>query len=101
MHCIDEKNGNFQWYRSGIAGEMRSDLQSKYKYTASVHVIEGISRRVATKLIIFSGKLNTADFKLLAEKFIIPFVNEKYSEYHRLHFDNAAFHTKSAEWLNK
>ena len=94
------KTGRLQWYRSGIAGETRSGLQSKYKHTASVHVIGGISRRGATKLIIFSGKLNTAGFKLLAGKFIIPFVNENYSEYHRLHLDNAAFHTKSAEWLN-
>jgi len=76
------KNGRFQWHRSGIAGETRSGLKSKYKHEASIHVLGGISKQ--HKLMIFSGKLNTAGFKELARKFIIPFVNDRYAEYHRI-----------------
>jgi len=122
MYCNDGKKRQFtmasKWYRYknikrkekfnfilliyklGIAGETRSGLKPRYKHPASVHVIGGISRRGATKLMIFSRRLNTAGFKSLAEKCIIPFVNLKYSEYHGLHLDNAPFHIKSAEWLN-
>ncbi len=50
--------------------------------------------------MIFSGKFNTFDgFKELARQLIIPFVNDRYAEYHRLHLDNASFHTKAAPWF--
>ena len=96
-----DKNGRFQWYRSGLAGETRSGLKSKYKHAASVHILGGISRSGRTKLMIFSGKLNTQGFQELATEFIIPFVHEVYPEYHRLHLDNASFHTKSSDWFNQ
>jgi hypothetical protein len=84
---IDEcKNGQFQWNRSGIASETRSGLKPKYKHEASIHVLGGIFRK--HKLMMFSGKLNTAGFKELAREFIIPFFNDRYPEYHRLHLDN-------------
>jgi transposase len=93
------KKGRFQWHRSGIAGEIRSRLKPKYKHEASIHILSGISRKGPTKLMIFSCKLNTAGFKELAREFIIPFVNDRYAEYHRLHLDNASFHTKAAPWF--
>ena len=91
------KNGRFQWHRSGIAGETRSGLKPKYKHEASIHVLGGIFRQ--HKLMMISGKLNTAGFKELAREFIIPFFNDRYAEYHRLHLDNASFHTKAAPWF--
>ena len=96
-----DKNARCQWYRSGLAGETKSGLKSKYKHNASIHVIGGISRLGRTKLMIYSGKTNTPGFQELAAEFIIPFVNEAYPDYHRLHFDNASFHTKSLSWFNQ
>jgi len=54
---------------SGIADETRSGLKPKYKHEASIHVLGGIFRK--HKLMMFSGKLNTAGFKELAREFII------------------------------
>lgn len=93
-----DKNGRFQWYKKR-KNQTKSGLVAKYKHTASIHVIGGISRRGRTKLIIFSGNTNTAGFKEVASQFISPFVAEKYSTYHRLHLDNASFHTNSSQWL--
>ena len=93
-----DKNGRFQWYKKR-KNQTKSGLVAKYKHTASIHILGGISRLGKTKLMIFSGKVNTAGFKQLADQFIIPFVNDKYSTYHRLHLDNASFHTKSAQWF--
>ena len=63
----------------------------------------GISRRGATKLMIFCGYQNAAGFQDLGDDFIIPFVNEVYPDYQRLHYDNASFHgfSSSESWLQE
>ena len=96
-----DKNGKFHWFRRGLTGETRSGLQAKYKHTASVHVLGGISRRGATQLMIFTSHFNARGFQYLGNSFIVPFVNQVFPEYHRLHLDNASFHccATSVEWL--
>jgi hypothetical protein len=54
------KNGWFQLYRSVLADKTKSGRKAKYKHETSVHILGGISRRGRTKLMIFTGKLNTA-----------------------------------------
>jgi hypothetical protein len=49
-----DKNGKTQWYRK-FPGETRLGFKGQYKHTQSVHIIGGISRRGATKLMIFTG----------------------------------------------
>ena len=94
------KNGRTQWFRK-FSDETRSGLQSKYKHTASVHIIGGISRRGATKLIVFTGKNDSDAFQDLAGDFLIPFIIETYPDHHRIQMDNAKFHTsiETVDWL--
>lgn len=98
-----DKNGKFQWYKKGLKGETRSGLQAKYKHAASVNILGGISRRGATKLMIFTGHLNAPGFRYLEDLFIVPFVTEVYPDYHRLHLDNASYHVTdtTVEWLER
>ena len=49
-----DKNGKTQWHRK-FPGETRLGFKGQYKHTQSVHIIGGISRREATKLMIFTG----------------------------------------------
>ena len=60
-----------------------------YKRVVTVHII---SRRGATKLIIYTGRTNSARFQELGDQFLVPFCNQIYPEYHRIHMDSASFH---------
>ena len=90
-NCAD-KNGHTRWYRK-IEGETRRGLVGRNAHEVSCHVIGGISRRGATELIIFSGRLDANDFTFLLNSFLRPFVENNYPDYHILHMDNAPSHT--------
>ena len=62
-----DKIGKFQWYWRCLSDETRSGLKPIYKYVASIHFVGGISRRGATKLMIFSGYQNV-DSRQFASK---------------------------------
>lgn len=53
----------------------------------------GISKRGKTRLIAFRGTMRENDFQELCEAFLIPFIDENYPHYHRLHMDNAPSHS--------
>ena len=83
------------WYKV-IAGETRLGLIGKYKHVASVHVLGGISRKGATQLVIFEGRLDSKKFQRLSRQFLIPFIQLNYPNHHRLHMDNAPAHTSTS-----
>jgi hypothetical protein len=58
-----------------------------------VHVFGGISRKGATKLIIFDG---TYGFTRLIKKSVVPFINEKLPFSHHLYMDNSPIHNSRA-----
>ena len=95
-----DKNGKTQWFRS-FPGETKSGVVGKYKHPATINIIGGISRSGPTKLMVYKGETNSTGFQELADEFLIPFIKEKYPKYHRLHMDNAPFHTSadSLKWL--
>ena len=77
------------WYRE------RPDqikLVGKYQHEATVHVLGAISRRGASKLMIFTGKLDAIGFQLLCDEFLVPFIRETYPLVHRVYMDNARSH---------
>lgn len=43
--------------------------------------------------MVFTGKLNAKAFQYLLGEFLIPFINEKFPNFHKLHMDNAPTHT--------
>jgi hypothetical protein len=53
-----------------------------YKHVVTVHII---SRRGATKLIIYTGRTNSSRFQELGGQFLVPFFNQIYPECHRIH----------------
>lgn len=61
-----------------------------------------ISRRGASSLAIFEGKLNGLGFRYLAKE-QIPFIREKFRDYHRFQIDNAPTHInyKIFEYLHE
>lgn len=68
-------------------------LVGKYQHEASVHIIGAISRRGRSKLMIFTGRLNSDGFQDLCDQFLIPFIREKYPLIHRVQMDNAKSHS--------
>ena len=95
-----DKNGKTQWFKS-IMGETRSGLVGAFKHNAQINIIGGISRKGATKLVIYSGNTCADGFKILAREFLLRFIDIYYPRHHRLHMDNAPFHvsTKNLRWM--
>ena len=84
-----QKNANTRWYRPRY-GEC--ELIGRYKHESKINVIGGISRKGPTKLVLFDGTLNTNSFVECIEEFLVPFINDNYSAFHKLQMDNATCH---------
>lgn len=84
-------NMQIQWFRP-IPYETRLGLVGKYTHHISVHVIGAISRRGASRLCVFEGKLDANGFVALNNEYLIPFIRANFPTYHRLQMDNAPSH---------
>ena len=61
-----------------------------------VHVWGGISRHGATKICIFTGKLEQFGFQTILKDYLIPFGNEAFQGEYRLVQDNDPKHTSKS-----
>ena len=53
-----------------------------------IHFLGGISRKGLTRLVLFTGKMNSEGFQHYFELGVVPFINQKMPFRHRLHMDN-------------
>ena len=86
------KNAPLSWQLK-VPGLEKRGLVGRYSHPLAVHVIGGISRRGATKLIIFNGNMNARGFAHLADDFLVPFIRRTFPISHTLHMDNSPVHT--------
>ena len=47
-------------------------------------------------MVVFQGRLNGPGFRDACDRFLLPFIREKYPEFHQLHMDNAPSHAAVA-----
>ncbi len=93
--CTVELSQHGSFYRFRISPD-QIKLIGKYSNPASINIIGGISRRGRTRLIVFSGNLNSQGFQDLSNQFVLPFIERTYPNYHSLYLDGAGHH-RSAE----
>ena len=67
-------------------------LKQRAKHPVKIHIWGGISSRGATKVIMFSGIMNAERLATILEAGLIPFIEEKFSDGHRLYQDNDPKH---------
>jgi len=58
-----------------------------------IHVWGGISKRGATKIVMFTGIMDASRLTQILEVGLLPFIQEVYPENHRLYQDNDPKHT--------
>ena len=69
------------------------------KHPPKLHVWAGISRRGATKIVIFSGIMTATRYIDILEAGLLPFLATHYPEGHRFQQDNDPKHTsRYAQW---
>ncbi|CAF1014008.1 unnamed protein product [Brachionus calyciflorus] len=85
------KNTYKRWFKNDVIEVYRGKV-GRARHNPKVHVLAGISRRGATKCVIFEGKLNSNGFQLLFKKTIKKFIENEYSDGHRLIMDNDSKH---------
>jgi hypothetical protein len=86
------RNAGTIWYKP-FPDETRLGLIGRYKHLLAFHCFGAISRKGASQLLIFDGTLNEAGFKQACDLVLVPFIQDKYPNYHELHMDNAPAHT--------
>ncbi len=68
-------------------------LKYQHKHPPKVHVWAGISKEVATQILLFSGIMNATKYGDILAAALVPFICEKYPDHHRLYQDNDPKHT--------
>ena len=68
-------------------------LKQRPKHPIKIHVWGGISKKGATRIIMFSGNMNAQRLKRILEAGLVPFINELFPAGHRLYQDNDPKHT--------
>lgn len=68
-------------------------LKQRPKHPVKIHVWGGISKKGATRIIMFTGNMNAERFKRILEAGLIPFINDLFPTGHRLYQDNDPKHT--------
>ena len=67
-------------------------LKQRAKHPVKIHVWGGISKKGATRIVMFTGNMNAQRFKRILEVGLIPFINELFPMGHRLFQDNDPKH---------
>lgn len=73
-------------------------LKPRAKHPAKIHVWGGISKKGATRIVMFTGTMNAIRLKRILEAGLIPFINELFPTGHRLYQDNDPKH--SSEYIS-
>ena len=69
------------------------------KHPPKLHVWAGISRRGATKVVIFSGTMTVTRYVNILEAGLLPFLSTHYPDRHKFQQDNDPKHTNcNAQW---
>ncbi|CAF0737258.1 unnamed protein product [Brachionus calyciflorus] len=87
-----------KWHKKNKIDVYRGKI-GRARHNPKVHVWAGISRRGPTDAIIFEGRLNSEGFQKLLKKGLIPFIEEKYPDGHKLYMDNDAKHVSKSTKL--
>ena len=67
-------------------------LKQRAKHPIKIHIWGGISARGATRVVMFTGIMNAQRLALIFEAGLLPFIQEKFSDGHRLYQDNDPKH---------
>ena len=68
-------------------------LKQRPKHPTKIHVWGGISKRGATRIIMFNGIMNAIKFGKIIESGLVPFVKSIFPDGHRLQQDNDPKHS--------
>ena len=69
-------------------------LKGRAKHPFKVHIWAGISKRGATRVLIFSGNMDAMFYvNEILEKTLLPFINSRFPDGHRFQQDNDPKHT--------
>ena len=68
-------------------------MKYKFKHPQKVHVWGGISKRGATKIVIFQGIMTATVYGDILRASLIPFIRKHLPDSHRLYQDNDPKHT--------
>jgi len=60
-------------------------LKQRTKHPVKIHIWGGISAKGATKLILFNGIMNAERLKKILEAGLLPFIEQKFPDDHRLY----------------
>lgn len=68
-------------------------LRPRPKHPAKIHVWAGISKKGATNLVLFQGNMTATRYTAILQASLLPFIEAKYPDGHRLLQDNDPKHT--------
>ena len=68
-------------------------LKQRAKHPIKLHIWGGISARGATKVVMFTGIMNAKRLSAIYEAGLLPFVEERFPDSHRLYQDNDPKHS--------
>lgn len=68
-------------------------LKQRAKHPIKLHIWGGISARGATKVVMFTGIMNAKHLSAIYEAGLLPFVEERFPDSHRLYQDNDPKHS--------
>ena len=74
-------------------------LKQRAKHPAKIHIWGGISKKGATRIVMFTGTMNATRLRSILEAGLIPFINELFPMGHRLYQDNDPKHT--SEYISR
>ena len=67
-------------------------LKQRAKYPVKIHIWGGISKKGATRVVMFTGNMNAIWLRRLFEGGLVPFINELFPTGYRLYQDNDPKH---------
>ena len=74
-------------------------MKQRAKHPIKLHIWGGISARGATKVVMFTGIMNAQRLSAIYEAGLLPFIEERFPDGHRLYQDNDPKH--SSKFIEK
>ena len=85
----------YNWNTSRLCFRKRFQprvLKQRAKHPIKIHLWGGISKRGATNVIMFTGKINAECLRTVLQAGLVPFIRNVYPDGHRLYQDNDPKH---------